>query len=567
MTIICILMIVAKTSVLSTSAGSHTPAMNSSAASRSSRWGQIGLSGWAAVVALLISLPTFAVLYRSVVSPNDAQAIATLTHLMNSVLPGFISNTLVLASGVLTVVLVAGVGSAWLISAYEFPGRTWLARLLIAPMAMPAFVMGYAYTQAFDVSGPVQSGLRYLTGWSVGQYWFPDIRSIWGAALMLGLALYPYVYMLARPAFADRSAHLGEAARSMGVSSQAIFFRVYLPVARPAIVAGCALVLMETLADFGTVNYFAVDTLAAGIYRAWQGMGDQTAAARLSLILTAFVLIVLAIERRHRGRMVSHTIANKPARRISLRRHHGLLATAFCGLWLTLGFVLPVGLLIHAVCADIDSINLLASGRFVQWTINSAWLALLGVLVIVPSALLVAYACRLSSQSWVARSAQIAASGYALPGVVMAVGILLLAKGLDLLGLGFLRLTVALVLLAYLARFFAIGYQGLSTGLARISPRMDDSARSLGSSPGEVLLRVHWPALRPSVYAASILVFVDCLKELPATLMLRPFNLDTLAVVAYQFASDERLSAAALPSLALIAVGLLPTIWLARDQA
>jgi iron(III) transport system permease protein len=563
-------MIVAKPSALpshSSLPGRHTPTQTGLAGARRANFGQWALSGWAALIALVISLPILAVLFRAIVGDLHSDQLDTISHLIQSVLPGFVLNTVILALGVLLIVLVAGVGSAWLVAAYDFPGRTWLARLLLAPLAMPAFVMGYAYTQAFDVSGPMQSALRSVTGWSVGQYWFPEIRSIAGASLMLGLALYPYVFMLAKPAFAERSVHLGEAARTMGISNKAVFFRVYLPVARPAIVAGCALVMMETLADFGTVSYFAVDTLAAGIYRAWQGLGDQTAAARLSVLLTAIVLLVLYVERRHRGRMAAYSGSGKPAKRVRLHQGTALAASLFCWVWIALGFLVPLGLLLLAAVRESDSIALLQSGRFGLWVWNSAWLALLGVLVILPSALLVAYACRVSSQVWVQRCAQIAASGYAVPGVVLAVGILLLAKGLDWMGLGFMRVGLLLLLLAYVARFFTIGFQGLTAGLARISPRMDDSARSLGLSHLEVLRRVHWPLLRPSVYAAALLLFVDCLKELPATLILRPFNTDTLAVVAYQFAADERLAAAALPSLALVVVGLIPTIWLARDQA
>ncbi len=545
----------------------------SSNAGFGARFSTLGLAGWAALIASVISLPIGAVLLRAILGDaqstelNDVGGGGTLGHLLQTVLPGFVLNTIALAMGVLLVVVLAGVGSAWIIAAYDIPGRLWWSRLLLAPMAMPAFVMGYAYTQAFDVSGPVQAALREFTGLTVGQYWFPDIRSIPGAALMLGLALFPYVYMLVRPAFAERNAHLGEAARSLGVSSKAVFFRVYLPVARPAIVAGCALVLMETLADFGTVSYFAVDTLAAGIYRAWQGLGDQTAAARLSLILTAFVLLVLFAERRQRGRMASYSASSKPAKRVKLRGWQKWLAVSFCALWVLLGFFIPLALLAASALSEPDTWALIQSGRFALWVWNSTWLAMLGVLLIVPSALLVAYACRVSPASWVQRCALVAASGYALPGVVLAVGILLLAKWLDMIGLSFLRVSVIMLLLAYVARFFAIGFSGVATGLARVSPRMDDSARTLGLSAREVLRRVHWPVLRPSVYAATLLVFVDCLKELPATLILRPFNTDTLAVVAYQFASDERLAAAALPSLVLVLVGMVPAILLEAERS
>ncbi len=533
--------------------------------------------GWSALaIAVLITLPLLAVFLRALLgSPSSDSAMAAsegvdsaanMAHLATYVLPGFILNTLGLALGVLLVVLVAGVGSAWLIAAYDFPARDWLARLLVLPLAMPGFVMAYAYTDFFDVSGALQSLLRQLTGLRVGQYWFPEIRSVPGAAFMLGLALFPYVYMLARPAFAERSATLADAARTLGMAPRKIWWKVTLPVARPAIVAGCALVLMETLADFGTVSYFAVDSLAAGIYRAWQGLGDQTTAARLSLVLMLLVGLILWVERTQRGRMATHGRQPQPALRMALSRPAGFAAASFCSVWVLLGFILPAVLLCKAFLSQWQSGDLVLSANFATWSLNSFLLALGGTILIVPSALIVAYACRLNRKAWVNSVAKLASFGYAIPGLVLAVGLLLVARQLDLLGLTWVRATIILVLLAYMARFFAVALQGLQTGMERIAPNMDDSARSLGATPASVLRKIHWPLLKPSLGAATLLVFVDCLKELPATLVLRPFNFDTLAVVAYQYASDERLAAAAAPALALVLIGLVPTIWLARGQ-
>jgi iron(III) transport system permease protein len=543
--------------------------------------------GWAAaLVALIIAMPLLAVVVRALFgNPNRgsnrpgvdpataAEAIAdqidsaaNLAHLVSTVLPSFVFNTIGLAVGVLLVVLIAGVGSAWIIAAYDFPGRSWLARLLVLPLAMPSFVMAYAYTDFFDASGWLQSTLRQLSGLKIGQYWFPEIRSVPGAALMLGLALFPYVYMLARPAFAERSASLSDAARTLGMKPRKIWWRVTLPVARPAIVAGCALVLMETLADFGTVSYFAVDSLAAGIYRAWQGLGDQTTAARLSLVLLAIVGLLLWLEKTQRGRMASHGRQTQPAPRVALRRKPAIIAALFCFVWVFFGFLLPVILLVKGLVYQWQAAELTQGLKFVTWSVNSAMLATAGTLIIVPSALLVAYACRLNSKAWVRTVAVFATSGYAVPGLVLAVGLLLIARQLDDFGLTWVRATIILVLLAYTARFFAVAFQGLQAGMQRIAPTMDDSARSLGASPFKVLSNIHWPMLKPSLGAATLLVFVDCLKELPATLVLRPFNFDTLAVVAYQYASDERLAAAAAPALALVLIGLIPTIWLARGQ-
>jgi iron(III) transport system permease protein len=559
------------------STGSNSPRRSFGAFARGN-----ALSWAAALVALVIALPLLAVIARalrgdatlngtmalkSVESIRDqVDSAANFAHLVATVLPSFVFNTIGLAVGVLLVVLIAGVGSAWLIAAYDFPGRSWLARLLVLPLAMPSFVMAYAYTDFFDASGWLQSTLRQLTGLKVGAYWFPEIRSVPGAALMLGLALFPYVYMLSRPAFAERSASLSDAARTLGMRPSKIWWKVTLPVARPAIVAGCALVLMETLADFGTVSYFAVDSLAAGIYRAWQGMGDQTTAARLSLVLLAIVSLLLWIEKTQRGRMASHGRQVQPAPRIALRRKRAIAAALFCFVWVFFGFLLPLGLLVKALVSQWQAGELVQGFKFFSWAFNSSVLAIAGTLIIVPSALLVVYACRLNRKAWVKTAALLASSGYAIPGLVLAVGLLLIARQLDGIGLSGVRATIILVLLAYTARFFAVAFQGLQAGMQRIAPSMDDSARSLGASAFSVLTKIHWPMLKPSIGAATLLVFVDCLKELPATLVLRPFNFDTLAVVAYQYASDERLAAAAAPALALVLIGLIPTIWLAKGQ-
>ncbi len=520
-----------------------------------------GLSLIALVIALFVALPILSVLWRAF-GFSDPQSNTTLLHLAQTVLPRFALNSGLLLLGVLTVVLLLGVGSAWLVAAFNFPFRRAMAGLLVLPLAMPAFVMAFAYTDFFEAAGPLQTGLRQLMGWQVGQYWFFDIRSIEGASLMLGLSLYPYVYMLARPAFAERSAGLADAARTMGYTGLRLWWRVTLPVARPAIVAGCALVMMETLADFGTVSYFAVDTLAAGVYRAWQGLGDQVAAARLAVMLMMLVAGLAWIEKKSRGRMAAYGRAHRPATRQSLSAGAAWACTALCSLPILFGFGLPMLLLLRAAFNQHEAFD----PRLWQWMINTFSLGVAGTCLILPMALAVAYAKRLSESPWVKISAWVAAAGYAVPGLVLAVGILVLSRASDYLGMNWVRASIALVLMAYCARFFAVGFQGVSSGLSRIGPSLDESARSLGLQPLQVLKRVHWPLLRPSLAAAALLVFVDCLKELPATLVLRPFNMDTLAVMAYQYASDERLSAAAAPALAIVLIGLIPTIWLARDQ-
>ena len=488
----------------------------------------------------------------------------SLLHLVSTVLPRYAVTSVVLVVLVGALVLLLGVGAGWLVAAFEFPGRRFLEVGLILPLAMPAFVMAYAYTDFLDTSGSLQTWLRAVMGWQVGDYWFPQVRSLPAAALFLALALYPYVYMLARNAFAERSESLSDAARSLGLSAPEVWWRVSWPVARPAVAAGLALVTMETLADFGTVSFFAVDTFSAGIYRAWQGFGDRTGAARLSLLLVAVVLLLVWAERRQRGRMLFHARSSRPARVRPLSGLAGWSAGAACALPCLFGFALPALLLARQWWVSAGQID----SRLVQWAFNSALLSLAAVLIIVPMALAMAYAVRLHPSRWIRLLSGISGAGYALPGVVLGVGLLAVVGAIDqTLSAGTTRFliggTAFAVVYAYCVRFFAVAQQGLDASLKRISPAMDASARTLGAGPFEVLRRVHWPLLKPSVASASLLVFVDCLKELPATLVLRPFNFDTLAVVAYQFAADERLVEAALPSLVIVLVGLLPVSILA----
>lgn len=494
-------------------------------------------------------------------SASPQGGLDTLAHLASTVLPGAMAGSIALAVLVALFVLVVGVGTGWLVAAYDFPGRNTLAWALVLPLAMPAFVLAYAYTDGLDAAGPVQRGLRAISGWEVGDYWFPDVRSLPGAALCLGLALYPYVYMLARAAFAERPASLGEAARSLGLSRRAAWWRVVWPVARPGVAAGTALVLMEALADFGTVSYFGVDTLTAAIYRAWQSMGDRVAAARLGIALLLAVGLLAWLERRQRGRMRFSVRAPRPARRERLHGTRAWRAALLAATPVLLGFVLPTAFLVRAWWAA----GAPADARLPSWLLHSLVLAALAAMLILPVAMISAYAARLVGGRVVRMAVALACGGYALPGVVIGVGLLLLVGVVDrTLGALLLGGSIASVVYAYGVRFFSIGYQGIEAALARVSPSMDQSARSLGAAPMEVLARVHWPLLRPSLAAAALLVTVDCLKELPATLVLRPFDFDTLAVAAWHFAADERLGDAALPSLLIVLAGLLPVLLLSR---
>ncbi len=516
------------------------------------------LATLATIGALMTAAPILLLLW---LAASPGAGWETLAHLASTVLPSTILATVQLGVVVLVVVLLAGVWCGWLVAAYEFPGRRWLAWALVLPLSMPAFVLAYAYTDFLDTSGPFQSWLRDLTGWAVREYWFPDIRSLPGAGVVLGLALYPYVYMMARTAFAERSPSLAEAARSLGMHGRLAWWRVTWPVARPAVAAGCALVLMETLADFGTVSYFGVDTLTAAIYRSWQGLGDRVAAARLAFVLLAMVGLLVLLERRQRQRMRFYARGSKPAPRVRLRGVAAWRATAVCLVPVLAGFVLPTVLLLRAWL----SAGAPTDPRTFDWVLNSVLLASIAAALILPVALVTAYAARLVPNRLVGFAVGLACAGYALPGVVIGVGLMVWIGTLDrMFGMLLLGGTVVAVVYAYGVRFFSIAYQSMEAALARISPSMDQSARSLGLSPVEVLREVHWPLLRPSLAGAALLVIVDCLKELPATLVLRPFDFDTLAVSAYHFAADERLAEAALPALLMVCAGLLPVLLLSR---
>ena len=434
---------------------------------------------------------------------------------------------------------------------------------------MPAYVVAYAYTDFFQYSGPLQNFLRLNLGLQ-GRV-FPEVRSLGGAAWVFTFTLYPYVYLLARTALGERSANLMEAARLLGAPLRRRILAVALPLARPAVAAGVALALMETLADFGVASYFGIQTFSAGIYKAWLAMDNRVAAAQLAALLLLVVALLLGLERRAQSRLRfgqarggrSDTLDARPLR---LRAAGVWLAWLVCGAPVLLGFVLPVLFMLRPLLADGHN---LPWGPFVGWAINSLRLASISALLAVALALLLAFNLRRSPSLPAKLAVQLVGLGYAVPGAVLVVGLLLPVGWLQTIyphgGLAYYLTATSLGLVwAYLVRFSAVALQSVQSAYARIPASLDDSARMLGNRDGLLLRRVHWPLLRPSLAAAALLVFVDVMKELPATLVLRPFNSDTLAVVAYQLARDERLGEAALPALALVLVGLLPVLLLNR---
>jgi iron(III) transport system permease protein len=500
-------------------------------------------------------------------------ASSTWSHLASTVLGSYISNTLILCIGVTLGVILVGVSTAWLVSMHEFPGRTLFEWALVLPMAVPAYVMAYTYTDVLQFVGPVQTWLRDGLGWQAGQYWFPDVRSLGGAVLVFVFVLYPYVYLLARAAFLERANGILEVGRSLGLGPWRSFLRISLPLARPAIATGATLALMETLADYGAVSYFGVPTFTTGIYRAWFALGDRVAAAQLSVALLGFVVLILMLEHYSRGRarFNNTTGRNRPQSGLRLRGWRAIVASLTCLLPLTLGFLLPAGALLNMTLRGGDAQFGL---RFLELARNSFVLAALTAAIAVLLALLIAYAGRLSRQPLLRLVKRIVGLGYAVPGSVIAVGVLIPVTRIDQwLATTITALTgnnpgllltggIAALIYAYLVRFLTLSLRTVDTSLAKITPSMDDAARSLGQTQGQTLRRIHLPLINAGMLTAALLVFVDVMKELPATLVMRPFNFDTLATQAFVLASDERLTEASTASLTIVAVGVLPLILL-----
>ncbi len=500
----------------------------------------------------------------------------TISHLIDTVLPGYALTTLVLVVLVALGTFAIGVGAAWLVTMTRFPGVRILEIALVLPLAFPAYVLAYAYTYVLDHPGIVQTTLRGVTGWGPRDYWFPDIRTVGGAALMLVLVLYPYVYLLARAAFLQQSAAAFLAARALGSNAIAAFWKVSLPMARPAIAAGVLLAVMETIADFGTVSYFGVQTFATGIYNSWFAMADRAAASQLALWLLAFALLLAVLERTQRGRAKYHAAGKQhmslpPAR---LKGWHAGLALVLCVTPVVLGFVLPVVILTQM---GLESEQDLFSRRYVGFLRNSVTLAGTAAVLTVLAAICIGFYQRLRPGRRSAAAAYVARLGYAVPGGVIAVGLMVPFAGFDNMLDAWMRETfdistgllvtgsIWLLILAYMVRFLAAALGAYEGGQSMVNANMDAAARSLGESPVGTLRRVHLPILTPSLMTALLIVFVDVMKELPATLIMRPFNFDTLAVQAYRLASDERLEGAAVPSLVIVAVGLLPVILICRQ--
>ena len=527
----------------------------------------------AMAIAGLVLAPILSILWIAVTPTENIWP-----HLMATVLPRYLVTTLALMLGVAALTAAMGTGAAWLVSQYRFPGRNLLAWALLFPMAIPAYVAAYALVDVTDYAGPLQTGLRAAFGWtSARDYWFPEVRSLWAAILVLSLALYPYVYLLARSAWREQSGCTYDVARALGCGPWGMFWRVGLPLARPSIAAGVALALMETVADYGTVQHFGVQTLTTGVFSTWLNGGNAGGAAQIAGVILTLIFLLVAMERISRRnarfhRPARHSRPIEPQRLTGLR---GWLAFGLCLFPFAAGFVLPVGVMLARALES--PAGWIAPG-LVDALVNTLVVAGLAALATVGAALFLVYALRMAGSRLVQGLLPLTLIGYAAPGAVLALGLLVPLAALDhwladgVLGLtgwdpGLMLTGTAFALgLAYLVRFFGIAQGALEAAFGRVSPSLPLAARSLGRSPGGALTAVYLPLMRGSVLTAVLVVFVDCVKELPATLLLRPFNYNTLSTRVFELASLERLSEAAPAALVVMAVGMVAVVLVAKGQ-
>jgi iron(III) transport system permease protein len=529
------------------------------------RWGVLTLA-----VALFVATPLIAV---ATIALTPAPEI--WRHLYNTVLFGYVERTVMLIGGIGLGTFVIGTGTAWLVTMCRFPGRGLFNWALVLPLAVPTYILAFVFTDQLEYAGAVQGTLREIFGWRDRQdYWFPEIRSMGGAVTVMTLVLYPYVYLLARAAFLEQSVCVLEVSRTLGKTAWQSFWNVALPLARPAIVVGMTLAMMEALNDFGTVDFFGVKTFTAGIYDVWLNMDNISGAAQLASVLMIFVVVLVVMERMaRRGQRYHHTsskIQALPSYRLSGVK--AALAAVFCALPILLGFVLPASVLLSYAVVFFD---VTLKANYLTITLNSISLSLGAAVIAVAIGLVLAYGLRMGSGPLPRAAVRFASIGYAVPGAVLAIGVIVPMAGLDnaidafserafgvSTGLLFSG-TVIAILYGYLARFLALSFGTVEAGLGKVSRNMDGAARTLGANPFQTMSRVHFPLLRTSLLTAGLLVFVDCMKELPITIILRPFGYDTLATFVFQYASDELFEESALGALTIVAAGLIPVVILA----
>jgi iron(III) transport system permease protein len=524
----------------------------------------------ATAAALLLALPVLVIAVGVLTPPS-----ATWSHIARTVLSDYVVHTLLLVVGGVALALVVGVAAAWLVTVFEFPGRRFFTWALVLPLAVPAYIAAYTYAGMFDVTGPVQRLVRAIVPSLAAEFVYVNVMNVWTVLLIFGFVLYPYVYLVTRASFARQNATVLEAARTLGRNPAGVFVRIALPLARPALAAGGALVAMEILNDYGAVKYYGVTTLTTGIFRAWFGLGDLDSAMRLAALLMLFVFGLLLLERAQRGRAAyaGTDAAERPLARVQLTGARAAAAVFACAVPLLFGFGLPVAQLGYWAGRTARSV---IDVQFLLLVRNTLLLAATAALLCVALAVLMAYATRLNPRAWLRRVARVTVLGYSMPGAVIAVGVLVPFAWLDhriagattrLFGVSaglLLSGTIVALLFAYAVRFMAVAFLPVESGFTRVCGHIDEAARCLGAGPGRTLRRVALPLLRGTLFAAAILVFVDVLKELPLTLILRPFNFDTLATRAYQLATDEQVAVSANYALLIIASGVMPVIVLNR---
>lgn len=531
-------------------------------------WWSLG----AALIAAFVLMPIVAVILLAFFPENNIWP-----HLVSTTLPRYLRNTLILMVSVGSLTAVIGTVTAWLVVMYQFPGRRWLQWALLLPLAIPAYVGAYALVDFLEYAGPVQTGLRQLMGWqSARDYWFPEIRSMGAAIIVLSAAMYPYVYLLVRAALREQSGAGYEVARALGAGSLARFWKIGLPLVRPAMAAGVAVVMMEAVNDFGTVDYFAVQTLTTGIFTVWTQTANVGGAAQIAVLILSLIIFLVTLEKfsRRKSRFSGSARGHRPVQPVEVSGLAGWGAFVVCALPVLIGFVLPISVILnHASSSDAWLSPGLA--RALWHTLSTGGAA--AVLTVLGGVFMV-YGVRLSGRRLPHLLMPVTAIGYAAPGAVLGLGLLIALAGFDnaladfIVGLtGYdpgllLTGTSVAVVLAYVVRFFAIAQGAADGALGRVSPSLPMAARSLGKSPGQTLRLVHVPLIRASVGSALLLVFVDCVKELPATLMLRPFGYNTLATRVHEKASLENLTDAAPAALMISLVGLVAVIFLARTN-
>ena len=526
----------------------------------------------AVLTTAIVALPVLSVIFLALFPDENIWP-----HLIETTLPRYLTTTIKLMIGVGALTLLIGLATAWAVTMCEFPGRKFFEWALLLPFAVPAYVIAYVYTSLLDYAGPVQRGLREWFGWqNASDYWFPEIRSLEGATLMIGLVLYPYVYLLGRAAFLEQSPSLFAVSRSLGHSALSTFFRVVLPIARPAIAVGLSLVLMETLNDFGTVDFFAVQTLTRGLFDTWMNLGNLGGAAQIATTMLIFVVILVTLERYSRRRQQQYAARDNrdPIHRFTMSFPRQMICVVVCAVPLIFGFIIPGATLGYYAWEYFD---VSWNPDFIQNTFNSLFLSSAAALTTLIIGVTLAYSRRLHNTRGMQILMRLSSLGYAMPGAVLAVGVIVPLAGfdnwLDSLIRDYLGVSTGLLLsgtafaliFAYTVRFLAVSAGSVESALQKITPSMDMASRSLGHTPGKTLINVHLPMLRGTLVTAALVVFVDCMKELPATLILRPFNYETLATYVYQFASDEQLYHSALPALIILVAGIIPIILMNRS--